>query len=489
MTVDQLVATAVAAQADISRRPVAWRAEALRQIAEMFVTEIDEVIEVADAETGLGVDRLRGEHQRTVGQLELFADVVDEGAFLDLTIDTARSDTTPPRPDVRRTMVPLGPVAVFEASNFPLAFGVPGNDTAAALAAGCAVVVKAHPLHIRTAELCHRLVVAGIEKSGGPDGAVGLLLPNREEAQKLVLHPDIAAVGFTGSLGGGRAIFDLAASRPRPIPVYAEMGSLNPTVVTDAALAARGEAIAGVLAGSVTMSTGQLCTKPGLVFVPDGEQGDSFVSTLATQIAERDLGPMLGKAMRDAFVELAATRGQRDGVRTLAAGEAGGAERATSAAVFEVSAGQLTRDPELLDEHFGPGVLLVRYADTDAVTSALSVIEGSLAAAIFAEATDTGTVQELLDVLRDRSGRIVFDAAPTGVAVISAMHHGGPYPATTSPLYTSIGPAAVRRFIRPVAYQGAADELLPVELRDANPLQLVRLIDGQRTAEPVRRTA
>lgn len=459
------------------------RAALLRGAAARLRAAGDEVVAVAGAETGLPEGRLRSELERTAGQLEAFAALLDAGDHVEAIIDTPDPSATPiPRPDVRRMLVPIGPVAVFGASNFPLAFSTAGGDTASALAAGCPVVVKGHPSHPGTGELVARELLAAVADAGLPDGTFAhLLAAGVEVGEALVDAPEIAAVGFTGSLAGGRAIHDRAARRPVPIPVYAEMGSINPVVVTEAALAARGDAIADGLTASVASFGGQLCTKPGVVFVPAGPAGDAFAGAVAERLDATEPSVLLNERLRDGLA--AAVDRLAGDAQALGGGPAFDGEGFRARAVaFQAPAGAAEPGSSLLEEHFGPVVVLLRHADRHELLEALGRIEGQLSAAIHAEPGEDDELLELVGaVLAARVGRLVYDGFPTGVAVTHGMHHGGPYPATSSPAHTSVGMTAIRRFQRPVAWQNAPAHALPPELRDENPLGIWRRVDGEPT--------
>ena len=456
-------------------------ARLLRAIADELDGLGDRVIETADRETGLGRPRLTGELARTTGQWRAFASLCEEGSFVEAVIDHAVPDG---RPDLRRMRFPIGPVAVFGASNFPLAFSVPGGDTASALAAGCPVVVKAHPSHPETSELTGAAIARALERAGAPAGWFSLL-HGRSTAvgEALVTAPAIRAVGFTGSLRGGRALFDLAAARPEPIPVYAEMGSVNPVFVTATALEARLDAIAEGFAASMTQGTGQFCTKPGLAFVPDGPLGRRWTDQVASRLAGLSGGCLLNAGIRDALAErVGRTRGL-PGVELLAGGDGApdGPGYTYPPTVVAVAAERFLAEPALAQEHFGPFAVIVRCEGPARMVEAARALEGSLTATVHAEAADLDAVRPLVDELRRRAGRLIWNGYPTGVAVTAAMMHGGPYPATTSSLHTSVGTAAIARWLRPVAFQSYPAGLLPPALRDENPLGLVRLVDGEWT--------
>jgi acyl-CoA reductase-like NAD-dependent aldehyde dehydrogenase len=456
------------------------RATLLRGAAARLRAAGDEIIAVCEAETGLPeVPRLRSELERTCGQLEAFATIVDAGDDAEAIIDHPDPDAKPiPKPDVRRMRVPLGPVAVFGASNFPLAFSTAGGDTASALAAGCPVIVKGHPSHPGTGELVARELRAAVADAGLPEGTFAHLpAAGVEVGEVLVDAPEVAAVGFTGSFAGGKAIFDRAARRPVPIPVYAEMGSINPIVVTEAALRERGEKIAEGLTASVASFGGQLCTKPGVVFVPEGEAGDAFAADLAARLDAADPQVLLNKRLRDAL-RTAVDRLEGHARPLGAATAPDGPGFRHQPAAYEAPASRL--DPELLEEHFGPVVLLLRHGSHEELLSALGQIDGQLTGSVHAQPGED--VADVVTALGDRAGRVVFNGFPTGVAVTFGMHHGGPYPATTSPLHTSVGMTATDRFTRPIAFQDAPAEALPPELREENELGIRRRVDGPATS-------
>ena len=455
------------------------RAALLRGAAARLRAAGDEVVAVCEAESGLPEARLRSELERTCGQLEAFADIVDAGDDAEAIIDHPDPDAKPiPRPDVRRMRVPIGPVAVFGASNFPLAFSTAGGDTASALAAGCPVIVKGHPSHPGTGELVARELQAAVADAGLPEGTFAHLPASGVEVgETLVDAPDIAAVGFTGSFDGGKAIFDRAGRREVPIPVYAEMGSINPIVVTEAALRARADRIADGLAASVSNFGGQLCTKPGVVFVPAGPEGDAFAAALAERLDAVEPTVLLNERLRDALREAVGRLAARPEVRALGtAGDADGPGFRHQPAAFEAPAAAVAEGSELLEEHFGPVVLLLRHGSREELLAALARVEGQLTGSLHAEPEDD--VDDVVTALSERAGRVVFDGFPTGVAVTFGMQHGGPYPATTSPLHTSVGMTAVRRFLRPVAFQDAPEHVLPPELREDNPLGIRRRVNG-----------
>ncbi|MFD9455415.1 aldehyde dehydrogenase (NADP(+)) [Streptomyces sp. NPDC059985] len=458
------------------------RAAFLRGAADLLDGSAARVVETADAETALGPARLTGELARTTGQLRAFADAVDEGAYLDVRIDRADPSLTPPRPELRRYKVPLGVVAVFAASNFPLAFSVPGGDTASALAAGCPVVVKAHPDHPATSELCASLLRRAAVSAGLPAEVVGLV-HGFDAGPELIRHPLVRAAGFTGSVRGGRALFDAAAARPVPIPFHGELGSLNPVVVTPAAAAERAEEIGTGLAGAVTLGVGQFCVKPGLVLVPQGPDGDLLTAALAKALGDGGPGVLLDHRMRENFLAGVRERAALPGVAApVAAGPHG--DHAVVAGFLDVAARELlegARHELLLEECFGPVTVVVRYAGQREAVDVLGRLGGNLSATLqlsHAEGEGApGPAAELLREVTRLAGRIVVNGWPTGVAVAPAQHHGGPYPAATSHS-TSVGGTAIERWLRPVVHQAVPDALLPPELREANPLGVPRRVTG-----------
>jgi NADP-dependent aldehyde dehydrogenase len=469
-----------AAQAapELARRDLRWRAGLLGAMASALEEDGDAIVQLADRETALGLPRLAGELRRTVYQLRLFARVVEEGSFLGATIDHAGDTPMGPLPDVRRMVVPLGPVAVFGASNFPLAFSVPGGDTASAIAAGCPVVIKAHPAHPATSEAAFAALARAASSHGAPNGTVALV-HGFAAGIALVEDPDVAAVGFTGSGGAGRALFDRASARPDPIPFYGELGAANALVVTPLAAGSRGEEIGAGAAQSLTLGVGQFCTQPGLLFVPEGAAGDALVASLVAAVSAVPEAHMLTTSIAAAYRSGVQTDAAVDGVRTLLiAGPAGGTE--VTASLFETTASSFAADAAavLRRECFGPVSVVVRYGTTDDLDGALGVLDPALTFTIHAEPGDPDA-QRLIEHASRAAGRVVMNGYPTGVGVNWAMQHGGPWPATTSSLHTSVGAGSIARWLRPVAYQGVPDELLPAALREGNPLGIPRRVDGR----------
>lgn len=468
---DVVAAAARAAFATTVASTAAERAAWLTAVAEALDAAADELVPLADEESHLGTARLTGELARTTAQLRLFASAIVEGSYLEATIDHPDPTTTPPRPDLRRILRPLGPVAVFSASNFPFAFSVAGGDTASALAAGCPVIVKGHSAHPRLSRRTAQIVAGALAAGGAPDGIFGHV-EGRETGIALVQHPEIRAVGFTGSLHGGRALFDLASSRPDPIPFYGELSAVNPVLITAAALEARADELAAGLAASFTLGAGQFCTNPGVVFVP---AGSDFASRVAEAAGAAASVPMLTDGIAAAFASGLDALAARDDV-TVVAGEVAQQPGTGSAVVLSTTASAVRADPgALLAECFGPSTLVVAYDDVDDALAAIRAVGGSLTATVHAEPGEE--LGGILAVLTEVAGRVLFAGWPTGVAVSWAQQHGGPWPSTTS-IHTSVGVTALRRFLRPVAYQDAPESALPLELREENVLGIPRRVDG-----------
>jgi len=455
------------------------RAELLRAIAGAIEELGDTLIDRAHEETALPIARVEGERLRTVGQLRLFADHVQEGSWVEARIDPGDPRRVPtPKPDVRRHLVPLGPVAVFGASNFPLAFSVAGGDTASALAAGCPVVFKAHPGHPGTSELTARAIAKAARDAGAPHGVFSLLHGwSHEVGLAMVRHPLARAVGFTGSLSGGRALFDAAAARPDPIPVYAEMGSVNPVFLLPTAVAKRGASIAEGLAQSVMLGVGQFCTNPGVVVAMRGPHLVAFQDRLASLIRAATPGVMLYERLSQTYAN--ALDGMRaKGVEVVAS--APGVPDATRGcpALLATSVERFVEDADLRTEVFGPASLLVIGEDVADLERAAEALEGQLTATIHGTTEELRAHSRLVHILRRKAGRLIFNGYPTGVEVGHAMQHGGPYPASTDSRSTSVGTAAIARFARPVCYQDFPDDVLPPALRNRNELGIWRLING-----------
>jgi alpha-ketoglutaric semialdehyde dehydrogenase len=454
--------------------PLAQRAEFLEAIAKNIEALGDDLILRAMQETGLPRGRLEGERGRTAGQLRLFAQMVHDGGFLDVRIDPEIADRKPARrPDIREQHIGLGPVAVFGASNFPLAFSVAGGDTVSALAAGCPVIVKAHSAHPGTSELVGQAIQAAARGLDLPDGVFSLLFDSGFAiGAALVAAPQIKAVGFTGSRPGGMALFKIARERAEPIPFYAEMSSINPVILLPGALQERGETIARDFVAALTLGVGQFCTNPGLVLGLESPELDSFAAAAGAALVDVTPGPMLTAGIRSAFLRGVSRLSGHDAV-TRVGGDA-------PAALFSASADAFREHAELAEEVFGPASLVVRCKSVEDLIGLLESLEGQLTAAIHIADKDQDIAARLLPVLEEKAGRVLINGFGTGVEVCHAMVHGGPFPSTSDSRTTSVGTMAVRRFLRPVAYQDLPERLLPDSLKDANPLALSRLVDGKR---------
>ncbi|WP_198119529.1 aldehyde dehydrogenase (NADP(+)) [Massilia rhizosphaerae] len=459
--------------------PLEQRARFLETIADRIMDIGPALIERATAESGLPTARLEGERGRTCNQLRLFAKVVRDGHFLEATLDSALPQRTPPRSDLRMRKIGLGPVAVFGASNFPLAFSVAGGDTASALAAGCPVVVKAHSAHLGTSELVGKAVLQAAEDCGMPDGVFSMLIgEGRVAGQALAAHPAIKAVGFTGSRQGGLALVRTANARHEPIPVYAEMSSINPVFLLPGALAAGGAKLAQGFVDSLTLGVGQFCTNPGLVIGLAGPDLDAFAAAATDALGAKGAGTMLTAGIHQAYVDAVGRRSGIDGVKLLAQGGAEGTGCAAQAALYACDAATYLATPALDEEIFGPASLVIACRDEAEMLAVARRLEGQLTATVHATPADRALAAGLLPTLERKAGRVLFNGFPTGVEVSHAMVHGGPFPATSDSRSTSVGATAIERFLRPVCYQDVPADLLPAELRDDNPLHLARMVDG-----------
>ncbi|MGN8249438.1 aldehyde dehydrogenase (NADP(+)) [Pseudomonas sp. SMV7] len=480
--VDAAAQAAEAAFAEYNGMAPQRRAQFLDAIADQLDALDDSFIATVCRETALPAGRIQGERARTSNQMRLFANVLRRGDFLGARIDRAQPQRQPlPRPDLRQYRTGVGPVAVFGASNFPLAFSTAGGDTAAALAAGCPVVVKAHSGHMATAEQVAEAIERAVLATGMPAGVFNMIY-GAGVGEALVRHPAIQAVGFTGSLKGGRALCELAAARPQPIPVFAEMSSINPVLVLPAALQARGEQVARELAGSVVLGCGQFCTNPGLVLGIAGEAFSRFLTALGAQLADQPGQTMLNAGTLRSYIQGVQRLHQHPGVRHLAGAEQAGDQ--AQAQLFQADVSLLLNGDALLQEEvFGPATVAVAVADEAELRRAVQALHGQLTATLIAEPQDLQRFAALVPVLQRKAGRLLVNGYPTGVEVCDAMVHGGPYPATSDARGTSVGTLAIDRFLRPVCYQDYPDALLPDALKNANPLGLQRLVDGQHSRE------
>jgi NADP-dependent aldehyde dehydrogenase len=493
--IDRAMRMADAAFDDYRSRTPAERAALLDRIGAEIDALGEALIERAVAETGLGAERLKGERARTVNQLRMFARLLEEGSWVQARIDRAIPDRKPlPKPDIRRMLIPLGPVVAFSASNFPLAISVAGNDTASGLTAGCPVLVKAHPAHPGTSEMVATAIMNAVRATNMPDGVFSMLHGRSHEVGlALVRHPLTKAVGFTGSLRGGRALMDAAAARPEPIPVYAEMGSINPLFVLPGALAERGAQIAAGLHASVTLGVGQFCTCPGVVVGLDSDVQRKFIESTAGAFAgsPAGTGKMLYAGIRDGYEQGVDAFAKVPGVKVLARSPEPKADSPDAligrAALLATDARTFLDHPDLSHEVFGPSTLLVTGESREELLEIARNLAGHLTATIHGTPDDLREYADLVAILQRKVGRLVFNGFPTGIEPCPAIHHGGPYPATSDGgRSTSIGTAAIERFTRPLCWQNWPDERLPPELQNANPRGIWRMIDGDMTKDAVR---
>lgn len=459
------------------------RAEFLEAIAEEIMALGDDLIERCTAETALPAARITGERARTCGQLQLFAKLLRDGWFADARIDKAQPDRKPlPKADIRRMLVPIGPVAVFGASNFPLAFSTAGGDTASALAAGCPVVVKAHSSHPGTNELVTTAIVKAAQRTDMPEGVFSSVYLSHENVIKLVEHPVVKAVGFTGSRKVGMTLFNVAVNRPDPIPVYAEMSSVNPLILLEGALVNK-EKIAKDLAGSVTLGVGQFCTNPGLIIMMDNESTQSFLKEFAQQLSAIPPATMLNKNICKAYSEGIQSLQANDEVDILTQSsvEASSERHEARPVILSIKGTDFLKDKKFSEEVFGPASLVILCNDEQELHKVLDSLEGQLTATIHASAEDEKRVTTIVDIVIQKAGRVIYGGYPTGVEVCHSMQHGGPFPSTSDVRSTSVGTAAIYRFLRPVAYQDFPDNLLPDVLKNGNPLNILRLVDENWT--------
>ena len=464
--------------------PPARKAEFLDAIAEEIMAIGDELIERCTAETALPAARITGERARTCNQLKMFAQLLRDGWWVDARVDTAQPQRQPlPKPDIRRMLIPIGPVAVFGASNFPLAFSTAGGDTASALAAGCPVIVKAHSSHPGTNELVSAAIIKAAKRTGMPEGVFSSVYLSHSDVIKFVQHPVIKAVGFTGSRDVGMRLFNAAVTRPEPIPVYAEMSAVNPVVLMEGALQTKSEKIAKDLAGSITLGVGQFCTNPGLVLAVENETSKKFLQSLATEIANTTPATMLNRNICKAYDEGVKTRQSTGHVEILAKAskEANSEKYEAQPVVHTVSAANFLAGKELTEEIFGPASLVVLCKDETELQSVLQSLDGQLTATVHATDSDEKALVPVVEIITQKAGRVIFGGYPTGVEVCHSQQHGGPFPSTSDARSTSVGTAAIYRFVRPVAFQDFPDHLLPEALRNNNPLNILRLVDGEWT--------
>lgn len=478
--IDQAVQKAWEAFSIYRKISLKQRAEFMRAIATELEDGSKALIEAAAKETHLPEARLRSELGRTAFQLRNYADATAEAWWIEARIDTADSNRTPPKPDVRKMLLPLGPVAVFGASNFPFAYSTAGGDTACAFAAGCPVIVKAHPAHPETSELQAKAIRAAIKKQGLPEGVFGHVYGGGVETGKaLVLHRYIKAVGFTGSYQGGRALFDWANQRDEPIPVFAEMGSINPVFLLPAKMRRQAEEVATLYAASITQGVGQFCTNPGLLIAVESEELQQFMNLLAQKLSEVKSAPMLHEGIAKSYLQKRREALEQDGVSALTEI----AEEEGSPLLASASGEAFLNNPILHKEVFGPYSLVIRCKDKEEMRIVAKHCEGQLTATVMADEEELNEYADLLELITNICGRMVFNSVPTGVEVCAAMHHGGPFPASTDSRFTSVGSDAIKRFARPLSYQNWPEHLLPQELQSGNPLGIWRLVNNVFTKE------
>lgn len=457
------------------------KAEFLRAIADEIEALGQQLVATAMRETNLPEARIINERGRTTNHCRMFADMVEDGSWVEARIDTAISDRVPaPKPDIRKMLVPIGPVVVFGAANFPLAYSTAGGDTASALAAGCPVIVKAHPAHAETSELVATAIKRAMEKTGMPQGVFQHVHgAGFEVGQALVKHPFTKAVGFTGSLAGGKALFDLANQRPEPIPVFAEMSSINPVILLPETLTRDAEKTAGSLAASITLGVGQFCTNPGLIIAVEGEGLERFVKALSIEIQKALPGIMLHQGIADNYSKRLTQTLTQKGVKVEGQSSSEANSSQGRPHVASVSGEEFMKNPSLAEEVFGPFSLIVRCKSTDELHSVINRSHGQLTASVITDEVELAKYSSLINMLVEKAGRLVVNGVPTGVEVCPSMQHGGPYPATTDSRFTAVGTDAVKRFARPVAFQNFPDSILPYELQELNPLKIWRLRNNE----------
>ncbi|MCL4113010.1 UNVERIFIED_CONTAM: hypothetical protein GTU68_064140 [Idotea baltica] len=485
--IDNAVAEAANAFKLYSAISDAKKAEFLRAIAQEIESLGDSLIQTYIKESGLPEGRAKGERGRTIGQLNAFANLLEEGSWVDATIDTAQPNREPmPKVDLRKMLMPIGPIVVFGSSNFPFAFSTAGGDTASALAAGCPVIVKSHPMHAATGEMVASAVLTAVEKTGMPNGIFSNLNSSGiEVGQQLVVHPEVKGVGFTGSIKGGTALYRLANQRDEPIPVFAEMGSINPVVVLPSALTEKGDDWAKSYAGSITLGAGQFCTNPGLILGIKSTSLDSFIKTLGESIEAIDpicmLHPNIYKGFENGKNELSG----QGGVNIVAEYSDDAAPNYAKQRVLTVNGVNFLKNTKLHQEVFGPFSVVVRCENAAELTEIIEKLEGQLTGTILGSNEEISTFGAVVTALQSRVGRIIFNGVPTGVEVCPSMHHGGPFPATTDSRFTSVGTSAIKRWVRPVAFQNWPQKALPSALKNDNPLGINRLVDSKFTYDKI----
>jgi NADP-dependent aldehyde dehydrogenase len=457
------------------------KGEFLRAIATEIESLGKELVETVMSETALPEARIIGERGRTTGHLRMFADLVEEGSWVEARVDTAIPDRAPaPKPDLRKMNMAIGPVVVFGASNFPLAYSTMGGDSASALAAGCPVIVKAHPAHAGTSELVAGAVRKAMEKTGMPKGVFNHVHGSGfEVGQALVQHPKTKAVGFTGSFAGGKALFDLANMRDEPIPVFSEMGSTNPVILLPESLKKNAEKTASLLAGSITLGVGQFCTNPGLILAVEGDGLEKFIVHLANGIEGVAPGKMLHQGIADNYARKLEEALKQKGVKVEAKSSSKGEASQGRALVASAPVTEFLKNPTLAEEVFGPFSLIIKCKDISELYSSINHLQGQLTSSVIGEESELAKHQNILNALMEKAGRLIINGVPTGVEVCPAMQHGGPFPATTDTRFSSVGADAIKRFVRPVSFQNFPDSLLPEELKDGNPLGIWRMVNSE----------
>lgn len=486
--VSQAMDLAEKAIGPFAKVPAARRADFLVAITEEILALGDVLLERAHLETGLPLPRLQGERARTIGQLVQFADLIREGSWVNASIDTALPDRAPvPKPDLRKMFVPMGPVVVFGSSNFPFAYSVAGVDTAPALAAGNPVIVKAHPAHPGVSDLTAQAIVKAAQRTNMPEGVFAMLYDDAYEVgTALVKHPVTKAVGFTGSIKGGMALYKMAQERDEPIPVFAEMGSVNPIVLLPETLKQKSESLAKSLAGSVTLGAGQFCTNPGLVLALKSPALDSFEISYKKEIESIGSATMLTEGICNNYYRLREEALTQNGVSLLASSESkADASNQSQATVARVEGKDFINNPKLHEEIFGPFSLLIVCDDIPELYTALRLLKGQLTVSLMADPSEAANYPELLQLLASKSGRFIMNGVPTGVEVCPSMHHGGPFPAASDARFTSVGRDAILRFVRPQSFQDWDDSLLPDELKNSNPLGIHRLVNNKLTTDSI----
>ena len=482
-------ATALASEAFKAFRTTSGKEKAvfLNAIADEILVLDDELIQTYCSETGLPEGRAKGERGRTVFQLRSFAKLVDEGSWVEATIDTAQPERTPiPKSDIRKMDIPLGPVVVFGASNFPLAYSTAGGDTAAALAAGCPVIVKSHPMHSGTGELVASAILKAAQKTGMPNGVFSNINSSGiEVGTKLVKHSEVKAVGFTGSIRAGRALYDLASQREEPIPVFAEMGSVNPVVIFPEALKNRSESLAKIYAGSITLGTGQFCTKPGLLLGIKGKYLSDFIQTLSNEIVEIEPSCMLHPNIVGAYENNKAKALSQSEITVTADYDVDVKNNYARQAITTVEGKTFLENTALHQEVFGPYSIVVQCENENQLEAIISKLEGQLTGTVIADNNEVENYNEVISALQNRVGRIIFNGVPTGVEVCPSMVHGGPYPASTDSRFTAVGIHSIKRWVRPFSYQDWPNNLLPDELKNENPLEISRLVNNTKTSDKI----